>query len=70
VARLEAAVDKAEQLARQQLRGASTVRASTERRKELRRAVHDQLRHLARVGDAIAKAQPDLGGTGTTQSAA
>jgi hypothetical protein len=60
VARLEAAVDKGEQLARQQLSGSNAVRASTARRKELRRAVHDQLRHLARVGDAVAKAQPDL----------
>jgi hypothetical protein len=60
LARLETAIDKADQLARQQLGGQATVRASTKHRKELRRALHDQLRHLARVGDVVAKSRPDL----------
>ena len=60
LARLEANVAKADQLARQQLGGQSTVHASTKRRRELRRALHDQLRHLARIGDAVSKSHPEL----------
>jgi hypothetical protein len=57
---LEAAIDKADVLARQQLSGEAIVRASTQHRRDLRRALHDQLRHLARVGDVVARSRPDL----------
>ena len=60
VARLEANVAKADQLARQQLGGENTVHASTRLRRDLRRALHDQLRHLARVGDVVGKTHPEL----------
>jgi hypothetical protein len=60
LSRLENGIEKAEQLARQQRGGQIAVHASTARRRELRRALHDQLRHLARVGDVVAKAQPQL----------
>jgi hypothetical protein len=58
--RLEAAIEKADQLARQQMGGETTVHSSTKRRRELRRALQDQLRHLARVGDVVAKSHPEL----------
>jgi hypothetical protein len=60
LSRLEDGIERAEQLARQQRAGQITVHASTARRKELRRALHDQLRHLTRVGDVVAKSQPEL----------
>jgi hypothetical protein len=60
LARLEDRIARAEELARQQRGGQIAVHASTGHRKELRRAVHDQLRHLARVGDVVVKTQPEL----------
>jgi hypothetical protein len=60
LSRLEEGIERAEQLARQQRAGQITVHASTARRRELRRVLHDQLRHLARVGDVVAKTQPEL----------
>jgi hypothetical protein len=60
LSRLETAIAKADQLARQQLGGQAAVHASTAHRKELRRALHDQLRHLARVGDVVARSNPEL----------
>lgn len=60
LSRLEDRIERAEFLARQQRGGQILVHASTARRKELRRALHDQLRHLDRVGDVVAKTQPKL----------
>ena len=36
------------------------MHASTALRRELRHALHDQLRHRVRVGDVVAKTQPEL----------
>lgn len=60
LSRLQESIEKAEQLARQQRGGQIAVHASTAHRRELRRALHAQLRHLARVGDVVAKTQPEL----------
>lgn len=60
LARLKACIARAMQLAKAQLEGQVTVHSSTAQRKQLRRAVHDELRHLARVTVLAAKTHPEL----------
>jgi hypothetical protein len=62
LAHFEDCLTRAEQLAKTQLGGLVAVHASTAHRQQLRRAVQDQLRHLARVGVLAAKTQPELAG--------
>jgi hypothetical protein len=60
LAQLEACIARADALAQQQLEGHVAVQASTAHRKQLRRTVHDQLRHLSRVAKVVARTQPEL----------
>jgi hypothetical protein len=60
LARLKECIVRAGQLAKAQLEGHVAVHSSTAQRKQLRRAVHDELRHLARVTVVAAKTQPEL----------
>jgi hypothetical protein len=59
--RLEELITRAEALAAQQRSGRIAVRASTSRRKELRKALRDEpLRHLVKIAAAASKELPEL----------
>lgn len=60
LAHFEDQLTRAEQLAKMQHGGLVAERASTASRRQLRRVVHDELRHLARVGVLATKTQPEL----------
>jgi hypothetical protein len=60
LARLGDRIARAEELAKEELGGHVAVQSSTAQRKQLRRAVHDELRHLAKVAKVVVRSQPEL----------
>jgi hypothetical protein len=60
LAQFEDRLGRAEQLAKAQIGGLVAEHSSTVQRQQLRRAVHDQLRHLSLVAAVAAKKEPEL----------